>query len=321
VFCSRFLPLSRFSGPFCRFGQNKIETESCFGNQADLPSLAFKGFIMHVFSRRAAALFMVLGCLDLATANERHFGYTYETATLPRGAKELEVWTTSALGRDQYYSRLDHSAEFEFGVAKYVMAAFYLNWSDTTGYHGGDLESGSTWNGFATEIKVQLSDPAASVIGSGLYLEASYGTHEFGLEGKALFDKNLGKVTLAANVVGEMVWEPTLSVATADDRNVQWKAEEFEFSLNLAAAYDLGHGFSAGVEFMNQNGYAQANDAWDLEASTFFLGPTLGYVGKSWWTTLTVLPQLPAAKTEGDSIFDLNDHERMQIRLLLSLHL
>ena len=51
-----------------------------------------------------------------ASANERHFTYTYESAVLPAGQRELEFWTTWRNGRAQYYSGFDHRVEYEFGI-------------------------------------------------------------------------------------------------------------------------------------------------------------------------------------------------------------
>jgi hypothetical protein len=62
---------------------------------------------------------MALVGLLLATpglANERHFTLSYESATLPAGAVEIEPQTTFRMGREQYYLGLDHRLEFEVGI-------------------------------------------------------------------------------------------------------------------------------------------------------------------------------------------------------------
>ena len=73
------------------------------------------------FSRALLGAVLGIAVLTLpavAAANDRHFTYTYETAVLPPGARELEVWTTWRAGRERYYSRFDHRLELEVGVAK-----------------------------------------------------------------------------------------------------------------------------------------------------------------------------------------------------------
>src|SRR5262245_49356872 len=65
-----------------------------------------------------------------ARANERHFTYTYESAVLPKGAKEMEVWSTFRTGRNNFYSRMDHRLEYEVGLTDRLQTSFYLNFHD-----------------------------------------------------------------------------------------------------------------------------------------------------------------------------------------------
>jgi hypothetical protein len=279
-----------------------------------------------ILPSRASTSSLALACGVLFAAalpglgHEKNFTYVSESETLGHAVKEVQLWTTSALGRDQYYSRLDHRAEFAVGLTPYAMAALILNWSDTTGYRGGELSSGLTWQGFTGEFKAQFTDPHQDAFGSALLLEASYGTHAFGLLGKAIFDKHIGPWRLAANVTGEMEWAPELQVEGAIERDVEWKSESADLAFHLGAAYDFGHGLAAGLEFLNVEEYAHAGEEWHLEAATFFLGPTVRYSSQSWSAALTVLPQLPALKSEGESSLDLQSHERLQTRLLLAFH-
>jgi hypothetical protein len=62
-----------------------------------------------------------------ASANERHFTYTYETAVLPPGAREVEVWSTGRLMREQRSTRFDERVEFEVGLTERLQTALYLN--------------------------------------------------------------------------------------------------------------------------------------------------------------------------------------------------
>src|SRR4051812_1480656 len=62
-------------------------------------------------------------------ANERHLTYTYESAVLPQGARELEVWSTARLGREQRYARFDERVEFEVGLTDRLQTSFYLNFN------------------------------------------------------------------------------------------------------------------------------------------------------------------------------------------------
>src|SRR4051812_33373099 len=126
----------------------------------------------------------------LATANERHFTYTYESAVLPQGARELEVWTTARLGRDQYFARFDHRLEFEVGLTGRLQTSLYLNFSGETAETApGVRTSGMSYQGVSSEWKYKLLDPVADALGLALYGELLGSTDEFEFEGKVILDK------------------------------------------------------------------------------------------------------------------------------------
>ena len=96
------------------------------------------------------ALFLGLILAAGIQANDRHFGYTYETATMSKGARELEVWSTARMGRDDFYSRLDHRLEFETGLTDNLQTAFYLKWRQITSEDGaGGLVTAYGWQGIS----------------------------------------------------------------------------------------------------------------------------------------------------------------------------
>jgi hypothetical protein len=249
-------------------------------------------------------------------ANERHFAYTYETAVLPPGGRELETSNTLRLGRDQYYAALDHRLEFEVGVGERVMSSFYLNWSDETAKSGpGMTQSRFTWQGISNEWKWKLSDPVADPLGFALYGELTYATGSYELEAKTLFDKKVGKLLLAANLVAEGEFETGVGENELD---------EIELEGDLAGSYAVTSRFSVGLEFRNLNEIAKeaGGDEMEWETSALFLGPNVSYATEGWWVTFSVLPQLPALMKEGGgSILDLNDHEKINARLLFSFHI
>jgi hypothetical protein len=246
-----------------------------------------------------------------ASANDRHFGYTYETRTLPQGARELELWTTARVGRVHFYSQLDHRMEFETGLTDRLQTSFYLNWSQTTAdTGGGSLATEFSWQGFSSEWKYKFSDPSADPLGFALYGEAGYNTDAVELEGKALFDKQAGPLLLAANLVSSS----GLKTRTG-------KLEEQEFEVDLAGGYSPFPSLSLGLELRNHSRFLKdANDAMKFQYSALFLGPTVAYLAKAWWLTITAMPQLPGFKTTGGAR-ELNDHEALETRILFSLHL
>lgn len=245
-----------------------------------------------------------------ALANERHFTYTYETAVLPTGAKELEIWTTPRIGRDSYFVRFDERMEFEVGVTDRLMTALYLNVSNTTAEVAPEMrETEFEFEGVSSEMKYKLSDPVADTLGVGLYGEVTGSTNELEIEGKILLDKRLGSLLVAGNLVFEQEWE--------------FEAEETEseqaVEVDVAGTVTLRPGLSAGIEVRNVNAIHEG----EWEHSALFAGPVLAYATDTWWVALTVLPQLPALKAgdANDGSRVLNDHEKLESRLLLSFHL
>lgn len=251
-----------------------------------------------------------------ASANERHFAYTYETAVLAPGAKELEVWTTLRNGRNGYYSRLDHRLEFEVGVTENVMTAFYLNWNNITSETApGNLDTQYSWGGVSNEWKWKISDPVADAVGFALYGEVGYSTDEIELEVKTLFDKKIGNILLAANLVGEAEFESEVD---------ETELEEIVAEVDLGASYQVNTRLALGLELRNHNEFAKeaGSEEFAYEHSALFLGPNISYATESWWVTLSVLPQLPALmKEEAGSILVLDEHEKINARLLFSFHL
>lgn len=259
----------------------------------------------------AAALF-----LGTASANERHFAYTYETAVLPPGGKELEVWTTLRHGRDDYFSALDQRLEFEVGLTEGLMTAFYLNWTNNASETSGQVGAPSfAYEGFSSEWKWKLLDPVADAVGFALYGEVGYNTKDLEIEAKALFDKKVGPWLLASNIVGELEYETQPG---------ELDLNEIEIELDFGASYPLSPSLSVGLELFSHNEIAKeiGSEKFEFEHSALFLGPNISYGTQSWWMTLSVLPQLPALmKPEGGSILELDEHEKINARLLFSFHI
>ncbi|HZJ55633.1 MAG TPA: hypothetical protein VFD38_15945 [Myxococcaceae bacterium] len=242
-----------------------------------------------------------------ARANDRHFSYTYESAVLAPGEKEIEVWSTYRNGRDTRYTRFDERLEFEIGLLPGLQTSFYVNLTAVGQDVGGQLAK-STEVSVSNEWKWRLLDSSVDGIGFALYAEVTGGVDELELEGKLIIDKRFGPLLLAANFVAEHEWEYGIG-----ETEKELKLDGF-----LAAGWFFTPRFMIGVEARNAN--IIADGTW--EHSAFFLGPVVSYSGDGWWMTLTVLPQLPAFKqSEGGGTYVLTDYERFQARLLFSFHI
>lgn len=261
-----------------------------------------------IVSTFAAAL---LGAAITSTqADVHHFGYVTETGTLPAGKTEVEVWNTARMGRDSYYYGLDQRLEFETGLNDHLQASLYLNWNRITEADStGALGTANEFQGFSTELKYKISDPTADAVGFGLYGELGFNTDGMEIEGKALFDKNLGPWIFAGNLIAE---------GEIENRNMEF--EDIELQAVVAAAYEISPHFTVGLELRNHNEIEkQSGDHFKWMNSALYFGPSVAYATKSVTITFTVLPQLSALKTEDGKTFELHDHEKVEARLHLSL--
>ncbi|MGE5429901.1 MAG: hypothetical protein ACM3QX_02440 [Syntrophomonadaceae bacterium] len=249
------------------------------------------------------------------SANERRFTYIYESLVLPRGARELEIWNTYRANRGYMYRRIDQRAEFEIGLGNNLMTSLYLNSSwklqDENGAAAGGNAVQSQDVSISSEWKYKILDRVANPVGLGLYGEATVGLNEFELEGKLLVDKQINNLLLAFNGVVEQEWETGL------ENGVSNTAKELNLEFDLGASYMVSGAFSLGLELRNTNTIKDG----EVENSVLFAGPVLAYSDENWWAALTVMPQVTAFKGATNGNLSLDDHEKVEARLLLSFHL
>jgi hypothetical protein len=262
----------------------------------------------------AALLIPTLATLvpQLGVASERHFTYTYESAVLAPGEKEVEIWTTYRHGRvGGFYSALDSRLEYEVGVTDRLQTAFYLNFRTETQEVAGSTppenETETEFKGVSWEWKYKISDPVADPIGFAVYGELGLGADEAELELKLIADKRIESNLFAAN----LVYEP----------EAEFEADETEYEhtieIDLAAAHFFNNGLAVGLEVRNHNEIVEG----EHEHSALFAGPVIFYSTQAFWATLTALPQIAALKGETDDHgLVLDEHERFEVRLLFGLH-
>lgn len=265
--------------------------------------------------RAVLASALVLGgalCARPAAASERSFVFTQESRVLAPGQSEFEPWTTFRAGRSHYYSALDGRLELEHGLLPGLQLALYWNFATETQDVVTDSLTGElsrvTSSEFASasaELKYQLSDPTADLLGSALYFETTLGPRESELEAKLIVDRNLGRWLLCANAIGELELEP---VRSADGSELE---KAFVLTPTLAAAYLFPHG-SLGLELRAPLGLAG-----DADSATLFGGPVLRWSDAGFWAALGLQPQLLAfSGKSSNGRLDLRDHERFELRLL-----
>jgi len=240
-----------------------------------------------------------------AHASNRVFTYTYETPVTPKGEVELEPHFTATLGKDHYYMRLDHRFELEWGIAKHVQTAFYVNFRVQAEDVDGTMVKETKFRGFSNEWKFALTDPVADPLGVGLYFELGVQAHEFEIEAKVLLDKVIGPVILAFNTVGEIEVKPQPGGA----------APELEAKLIflLGGSVLIGKHFAIGAEVRQQNEFHE-----ELEHAWLHAGPAVHVRSERVWATLSVLPQLLDLKT---GKHDLAGGAALEARLVFGIHI
>jgi len=273
---------------------------------------------------KASLIFIFIISSFSALSQDRYFARTYQSITLPKGVKDLEVWNTYSSGRNYFYKRIDQRIEFEIGLTDKLQTAVYMNASHVSqGAHlnmnGGiadtsvsGISSGSEFS-LSSEWKWRLSSPDANMLGFALYGEVTIGAHETELEGKIILDKRTEKNIFALNFVAEQEWEAEV------EHGVTEVEEKFKFETDLAYMRMLKSNFGIGVELRNHNEFAESK--W--EHSALFGGPTLFFSGNKYFLILNILPQWANLhKTdETPSSLVLNQHEKIEIRLLLGFGL
>lgn len=246
----------------------------------------------------------------LAAANDRAFAYTYESATLPEGAKELEFWTTGRYGRelpagDGDFRRYDQRIEVEVGLTDRLMGAFYMN-AETV--HTRDTGTGSALTGVSAELKYRHLDAAADAVGLASYLELTGGPDEGEIEAKLIVDKQLG----GALVAGNLVLEEEIEDLGGENEL------EHKFELDLGGAFELGEHVTLGLELRGAGVVAEG----ELEGIAIYAGPALGLRSKGAWMVLGITPQLGAFGGESSGFErDLVHNEKAQGRLLVGFDL
>ena len=254
---------------------------------------------------------LVLGSARTAGASERRFTYTYESATLGKGEREIEPWNTVRVGRTGFYAGVDSRLEVEVGLTDRLQTSVYLNLSganeDVTLPNGQKArEASMRHGGVSSEWKYKLLDPVADPLGLALYVELTMAPTEAAVETKLILDKRFRNLLIAGNVVGEY----------EADFETRPTGHETFLEVDLGVAYFVSQAVSLGIEGRSDN---EVGEEW--EWSALFAGPVAGYSTEGWWATLSVLPQLANLHRQPNTPhLELSDHERVNARLIFGAH-
>jgi hypothetical protein len=260
-------------------------------------------------------------CLNQAWADERRFTYSYEPEVLPARGMEFEQWITLRSQRTSggdvkqgNFNLWELREEFEYGVTDNYSVSLYLNTSsesyrDYSQTPPTDVSSFS-FDGISIENRYMVLNPANHAVGLTFDLEPRFSGSQAEIEEKIILGQRHG----------DWKWAFNLSHATEWTDNLHNVEGEFEASLGIAC--DLSKHWSLGLEARDHNelpSYSQ----W--ENTAVFVGPVLSYRQEKWWAALTVMPQVYGANFQGNPDgnvhFELEGHERVNVRLVFSISL
>jgi hypothetical protein len=229
----------------------------------------------------------VFGALTLsASADERHFTYTYETTTLPKGAAEFETWTTwkGVRSGGPNVDKFEFRHEFEVGITDHLQLGLYLpNWSAVS-TSGGKTEV--QFDSVGAELIYNLSNPTTDWLGSAVYCEVTGGPDHFSLEGKLLLQKNIGSWVVAWNGIVEAEWE---------GKGLNERVGVLEQSLGLG--YQISPSFTVGAEAVHEVEFEDWSEAGEHVVSA---GPNFSYRFKNAYVAVTGLFLLTDVEGEPD---------------------
>ena len=252
-------------------------------------------------------------------ADENYFGYSYGAETLPKGRSEIYQWATSRMGKaDGSYQAFDLQTEIEHGFTNRLQGSLYLNAIShaISGVSGFADTHRTVFNGIQASLKYNLLSADRGGWGAAIYLEPGYKrfsaksgerTDTWFLEPKLILQKNYLDDTLiwATNFSGEFEREHN-RVAN------KWESE-LELQLSTGLSYRFAHGWFVGVEALATSAFERMH-LDELGEYAVFIGPNLHYAARSWWATLTVMPQV-TGWPENKGSRDLEHFERLQVRL------
>ncbi|HMQ68841.1 MAG TPA: hypothetical protein PKA90_07525 [Ignavibacteria bacterium] len=266
--------------------------------------------------KKVLAAITLLMITDISYSDDRRFTYTYESSTLAKNEKDLEVWTTYKGGRNYFYSAFENRFEYEVGLTNKLQTAFYVNFSNVTSAKDNPAiyDTEFEFKGISSEWKYQVLNKYRDGIGFSPYIELGLNTDEVKIETNLIADKQISKKFLAAfNAVFEYEWEYNPAP--------QNTAKKFEMEFDLGFAYDITDEFSIGLETRSHSEFPNGEG---LEFSSLYLGPCISYRSDGWFMAMTYLPQITAFKQSVDSpgtSLELNDQERNNARIIIGFTL
>jgi len=255
----------------------------------------------------ATTLAMGIACMGLLSstinADERHFGYSYESdSVLPKGKVEFEQWATLRSGKENgVYSRWDLRHEIEYGFTETLTGALYVNTSSTyaSGVNGIDDTNSLQFHSLSGELKKMIRSPHLNPVGVLLYFEPAYSGKEFELEEKLILQHiHNEKWNYVANIISEIEWKYDSEGTT----------EEAVLGLTGGVSYQINPNLSTGFETKIESEFEGIYS--EYERTSAFVGPNIHFGANNFQLTGAVLKQVTN---------DLANAESLEVRIIAGI--
>ena len=237
-----------------------------------------------------AALFF---CAGSAAADDQPFLTLYTTDIQPEGGREFEQWLKWKSGHaGESFNSFESRSEIEYGITDDLQGSLYLNydWERLRPHDPFGPADTSDAVGVSGELIWRVMNPYFDPFGLAFYVEPSVSSAEREFETKILFQKDFFNTRLrwAVNVNFEDTWEK--------DPLGHWDATS-ALEFNTGLAYNITPEFSLGMEFDNERGFDGLilGGSPDAATDSYYLGPTIQYLGHPWAVTFGAQMQLPVA--------------------------
>lgn len=252
----------------------------------------------------------LLASLPAAYADESLFGALKGAETLPQGALEIvqQANYRSDKGTATYHA-WDSKTELEYGITNRLTGALYVLGQSVNSsgvranaYIPDDKQYGLRFNGVEGSLKYNFLSPAMDDFGLSAYLSAAYtsldkhsgfGKDKFTVETHLLAQKYFldGQLIWVGNLGLESTRARRKPIAGLDDEELWPTTPEMEVALmtgtGLSYRFAPNWFVSGEIFYEIEHETDAAPERWFVQA-----GPSLHYGGKSWWATLSWLPQL-----------------------------
>ena len=211
----------------------------------------------------------VLACITLvalslpARADRRSFGYTYEYQTMPQGGLDLEIWATQlrpAFGDPA--SGYELQLEVEYGITDHWDIAFYQVFAQ-----GPGETDAFAFDATKIETRYRFAERGEWPIDVVAYFEAAKPLREdeVELEFKAILARDVGPVTFALNLIGE------IKIGSESKFIPGWA---------FGGTWEIVPAFHIGAEFFGERNEDDTVHAW--------VGPALSWApSPKLWVTLS----------------------------------